>query len=59
MSNKNPNQPPQAAEESLMTPTGLPENAFRELGADEEYKPVTHPVREQKEVTFYSVAWAC
>lgn len=22
---------------------GLPENAFRELGADEEYHPVMHP----------------
>ncbi|MBP3298563.1 MAG: oligopeptide transporter, OPT family [Muribaculaceae bacterium] len=42
-------------EENLMTPTGLPENAFRELGKDEEYKPVLHPVRDQKEVTPYSV----
>lgn len=41
--------------EELMTPTGLPENAFRELGADEEYRPVMHPAHDQKEVTPYSV----
>ena len=40
---------------NLNTPTGLPENAFRELGADEEYNPVMHPAHDQKEVTFYSV----
>lgn len=34
---------------------GLPENAFRELGADEEYKPILHPAHETKEVTPYSV----
>ncbi len=38
-----------------MTPTGLPENAFRELGADEVYRPVMHPAHDQKEVTPYSV----
>ena len=38
-----------------MTPTGLPENAFRELGADEEYRPVMSPAHDQKEVTPYSV----
>ena len=38
-----------------LTDTGLPENAFRELGADEEYVPVMHPAHEQKEVTPYSV----
>ena len=37
------------------TETGLPENAFRELGADEEYVPVMHPAHDQKEVTVYSV----
>lgn len=41
--------------ENLMTSTGLPENAFRELGADEQYTPVMHPAKEQKEVTPYSV----
>lgn len=34
---------------------GLPENAFRELGADEEYHPVMHPARDYAEVTPYSV----
>ncbi len=34
---------------------GLPENAFRELGADEEYHPVMHPARDYSEVTPYSV----
>ncbi|MDD6314127.1 MAG: oligopeptide transporter, OPT family [Porphyromonadaceae bacterium] len=43
-------------EENLNTGTGLPENAFRELGADEQYVPVMHPARDQKEVTPYSVA---
>lgn len=40
---------------NLNTNTGLPENAFRELGADEQYSPVMHPAHDQKEVTFYSV----
>ena len=35
--------------------SGLPENAFRELAADEEYRPVMHPAREYPEVTPYSV----
>ena len=38
-----------------MTGTGLPENAFRELGADEQYVPLMEPARDQKEVTVYSV----
>lgn len=37
------------------TDTGLPENAFRELGADEEYVPVMKPACDQQEVTPYSV----
>ncbi len=37
------------------TDTGLPENAFRELAADEEYVPVMKPAHDQKEVTPYSV----
>lgn len=37
------------------TDTGLPENAFRELAADEQYTPVLHPAHDQKEVTPYSV----
>ncbi len=36
-------------------PIDLPENAFVELGADEEYRPVMHPAREYAEVTPYSV----
>lgn len=42
--------------EEMMTPTGLPENAFRELGADEEYRPVMEPAHDQQEVTPYSVS---
>ena len=42
-------------QEEIMTPTGLPENAFRELGKDEEYRPVMEPAHDQKEVTPYSV----
>ncbi len=41
--------------ENLTTGTGLPENAFRELGADEKYTPVMHPAHDQQEVTPYSV----
>ena len=36
-------------------PVELPENAFRELGADEpDYRPIMHPAREYREVTPYS-----
>ncbi len=42
--------------DEALTPTGLPENAFRELGADEQYVPVMHPAHDQKEVTPYSVS---
>lgn len=45
----------QQTEENLTTGTGLPENAFRELGVDEKYTPVMHPAHDQKEVTPYSV----
>lgn len=41
--------------ENLTTGTGLPENAFRELGADEKYTPVMEPAHDQQEVTPYSV----
>ncbi len=41
--------------DNIVTATGIPENAFRELAADEEYTPVLHPVKNQKEVTVYSV----
>ena len=36
-------------------PIGLPDNAFRELAADEEYTPVMHPAHDYPEVTVYSV----
>lgn len=36
-------------------PIELPENAFRELGADEQYRPLMHPARDYKEATAYSV----
>ncbi|MEF9923390.1 MAG: oligopeptide transporter, OPT family [Muribaculaceae bacterium] len=35
---------------------GIPENAFRELGADEKYIPVMHPDAIHPEVTPYSVS---
>ncbi len=38
-----------------LTSTGLPENAFRELAADEQFTPVMHPAHAQKEATPYSV----
>ncbi len=43
------------ADDNLTAGAGLPENAFRELAADEEYKPVMEPAHDQKEVTPYSV----
>ncbi len=42
-------------DEVYTTDTGLPENAFRELTADEQYVPVMNPASDQKEVTPYSV----
>ena len=36
-------------------PVDLPENAFRQLGADEDYRPLMHPAREYPEATPYSV----
>lgn len=36
-------------------PIELPENAFRELAADEQYRPLMHPARNYPEVTTYSV----
>lgn len=37
-------------------PIEMPENAFRELGDDEVYRPIMHPARDYPEVTPYSVA---
>ena len=36
-------------------PLELPENAFRELGEGENYRPIMHPARDYAEVTPYSV----
>ena len=36
-------------------PVQLPDNAFRQLGADETYRPMMHPARQYPEVTPYSV----
>ena len=36
-------------------PVQLPENAFRQLGSDETYRPMMHPARQYPEVTPYSV----
>ena len=36
-------------------PVEMPDNAFRELAADETYRPVMHPARDCAEVTPYSV----
>lgn len=38
-----------------LDPVDLPENAFRQLAEDEEYRPVMHPARDYAEVTPYSV----
>lgn len=48
---------PQAPEipAAEVDPVDLPENAFRQLGEDEEYVPVMHPARQYAEVTPYSV----
>lgn len=37
-------------------PLELPDNAFRELGQHENYRPIMHPAREYPEVTPYSVS---
>lgn len=37
-------------------PVELPENAFRELGDGESYRPIMHPERDYPEVTPYSVS---
>lgn len=37
-------------------PAEIPENAFRELGDDEHYRPIMHPAHDYPEVTPYSVS---
>ena len=39
----------------LDDPVAMPDNAYRELAADEQYRPVMHPSRNYAEVTPYSV----
>ena len=40
---------------SEVDPVELPENAFRQLGEDEEYRPLMHPAHDYPEATPYSV----
>ncbi len=60
MQQDNPTRPldPEEQERIYMVadPIDLPDNAFRELGEDEEYRPMMHPAREYKEITPYSVS---
>lgn len=49
------NVPEGSPELSGATDTGLPENAFTELAADEEYRPLMNPERVYPEATTYSV----
>ena len=35
----------------------IPENAFRELRADEEYEPIMSPKRTYREVSPWSITW--
>ncbi len=37
-------------------PVEMPENAFRELGEGEHYRPIMHPAHDYPEVTPYSVS---
>ncbi len=58
MSKKDPlaQQPPQPPlDPAQVDPTELPENAFRELAADESYNPVIPADADAREVTPYSV----
>ena len=43
--------------EQHSTTSGLPENAYKELKAGEEYRPIMDPEKSYPEVTFWSVAW--
>ena len=52
MINNDPNKEPQYSD---MDPVEMPENAFRELGEDEHYRPIMHPAHDYPEVTPYSV----
>ena len=50
----NPTEAPDIPAADL-DPVDLPENAFRQLAADEEYVPVMHPSRDYPEATPYSI----
>ena len=56
---KAPQPTPTDAQRNLVMedadPVQLPENAFRELAADETYRPMMHPARNYREVTGYSI----
>ncbi len=52
---KKENLPGENISPAEVDPFVLPENAFRELGADEEYTPVMKPGHDYPEVTPYSV----
>lgn len=52
---KEKNPVPGEIDPAALNASQLPENAFRELAADEEYHPVMHPAHQQAEVTPYSV----
>ena len=43
--------------ETKTSSTGLPENAYKELKAGEEYRPVMPPESSPAEVTPWSVMW--
>lgn len=45
------------SENSMGNNLGLPENAYTELKAGEEYVPIMSPHKEYPEVTFWSVLW--
>ncbi len=46
---------PEHLDPADVDPIELPENAFRQLAADEQYRPIMHPARDYQEVTPYSV----
>ncbi len=49
------NQAPDSVVYADSDPIAIPENAFRELGDDEHYRPLMHPARAYREATPYSV----
>ncbi len=49
------NQAPASEVYADSDPIAIPENAFRELGDDEHYRPLMHPARDYREATPYSV----